>query len=60
MYSAIRGLEEHRKLEAALDDLKSELKTSNASKETYKTLKEENELIMRWAVGVHVYIPRPV
>ena len=46
-FSALRGLEEHRKLEAAFNDMKTELKTSSASKENYETLKEENELIMR-------------
>ena len=46
-FSALRGLEEHRKLEAAFNDMKTELKTSSASKEYYETLKEENELIMR-------------
>lgn len=43
----MRGLEEHKKLEAALDDIKKELKVSNASKDNYETLKEENEQIMR-------------
>ena len=47
-FSALRGLEEHRKLEAALNDMKAELKTTSTSKENYETLKEENELIMRW------------
>lgn len=46
-FSALRGLEEHKKLEAALDDMKVELKMSNASKENYNTLKEENELILK-------------
>ena len=47
LFSAIQGLEEHKKLEAALNDIKTELKVSGTSKEDYKTLKEENELIMK-------------
>ena len=47
MLSALRGLEEHKKLEAALDDIKKEMKRSNTGKENYETLKEENEQIMR-------------
>ena len=49
LFSVLRGLEEHRKLEATLNNMKAELKTSSAgaSKENYDTLKEENELIMK-------------
>ena len=41
MFSALRELEEHKKLEAALDDIKKEMNRSNDSKENYETLKEE-------------------
>ena len=47
MFSALRGLEEHKKLEAALDDIKKEIERSSASNKNYEILKEEAEQTMR-------------
>jgi len=45
---ALESLQEQKRLEAALDGIKSELGISNTSKENFKTLMEENEMILKY------------
>jgi len=45
---ALESLQEQKRLEASLDGIKSQLGISNTSKENFKTLMEENEMILKY------------